>query len=70
MYDRDTGLFTKGDAQLECDARAVARDVLLQSAIDRGILAMADENARETLTEFLLSLGDAEIEFLAPPPTP
>ena len=70
VYDRDTGLFTKGDPQLESDARSVARDVLLQGAMDRGILQLADENARSTLTEFLQGLGYTQIEFLAPAPTP
>ncbi len=70
VYNRDTGLFTRGDAQLESDARAVANDVLLQGALDKGILDLADENARTTITEFLEGLGYTEIEFLAPPPSP
>ena len=70
VYDRDTGLFTKGEAQLESDARAVARDVLLQGALDRGILELAQENARTTLSDFLLSLGFSEIQFIEPAPTP
>lgn len=70
VYDRDTGLFTKGDAQLESDAREVAQQVLLQGAIDRGILQIAEKNARETLTEFLMGLGYTDIEFIAPEPTP
>ncbi len=70
VYDRDTGLFTKGDAQLESDARAVAQEVLLQGALDRGILDLADENARATLTEFLMGLGYTDVVFLDAPPTP
>ncbi len=70
VYDRDTGLFTSGDPQLESDARAVAQEVLLQGALDRGILQIAEDNAKTTLTEFLEGLGYTEVTFLDPPPTP
>lgn len=70
VYDRDTGLFSRGDPQLESDARAVAQDVLLQGALDRGILEMADANAKTTLREFLMGLGYTQIEFIDPPPAP
>jgi hypothetical protein len=63
VFDRDTGLLTKGDPQLESDARAVATDVLLQAALERGILDIADENARRTLTEFLEGLGYTDVVF-------
>lgn len=69
VFDRDTGLFTKGDPQLESDARAVARDVLLQAALERGILEVADENARKTLTEFLEGLGYTDVVFVTDPQT-
>ena len=64
VYDRDTGLFTKGDAQLESDARGVAQDVLLQAAIDKGILDQATANAETTLREFLEGLGYEDVVFL------
>lgn len=64
VYDRDTGLFTKGDPQLESDARGIAQDVLLQAALDRGILEQATENAETTLREFLEGLGYEEVIFL------
>lgn len=57
VYDRDTGLFTKGDPQLETDARQVAEEVLLEQALQAGILRRAEENAVLALTEFLESLG-------------
>ena len=69
ILDRDTGLFTSGDPRLETDARRLAEDVLQQAAIDEGILGMAEDNAREVITNFLLSLGyrDVEIEFESGP---
>ena len=65
ILDRETGLFTGGDPRLETDARRVAEDVLQTAAIEEGILEMAEENADEVITDFLLSLGyrDVIIEF-------
>ncbi|MDQ3782173.1 MAG: DUF4230 domain-containing protein, partial [Actinomycetota bacterium] len=67
VFDRDTGLFTDGDPQLETDARAVAEGVLVQAALDRGILSEADANARETLTRFLEGLGYTDVVFVESP---
>ncbi len=65
ILDRDTGIFTKGDPRLETDARQVAEDVLVQSALDDGILTKAEANARQVLTDFLMGLGyrDVIVEF-------
>jgi hypothetical protein len=65
ILDRDTGIFTKGDARLETDARQVAEEVLVQAALDDGILTQAEANARQVLTDFLLGLGyrDVVVEF-------
>jgi hypothetical protein len=65
ILDRETGLFTKGDPRLETDARQVAEEVLVEGALDDGILADAEANARQVLTDFLLGLGyrDVVVEF-------
>ena len=65
ILDRETGLFTKGDPRLETDARQVAEEVLVQSALDDGILTQAEANARTVLTDFLMGLGyrDVVVEF-------
>jgi hypothetical protein len=65
ILDRETGLFTKGDPQLETEARQVADEVLVQGALDDGLLADAEANAQEVLTDFLLGLGyrDVIVEF-------
>ena len=65
ILDRETGLFTKGDPRLETDARQVAEEVLVGGALDDGILADAEANARQVLTDFLLGLGyrDVVVEF-------
>lgn len=65
ILERDVGLLTKGDPRLETDARQVAEEVLVQSALEAGILLKAEDNARTVLTDFLLSLGyqDVVVEF-------
>jgi hypothetical protein len=65
VLDRETGLFTKGDPQLETEARQVADEVLVQGALDDGLLAEAEANAKEVLSDFLLGLGyrDVIVEF-------
>jgi hypothetical protein len=65
ILDRETGLFTKGDPRLETDARQVAEEVLVEGALDDGILVDAEANARQVLTDFLLGLGyrDVVVDF-------
>lgn len=65
VIDREVGLFTKGDPQLETEARRAAETVLLDQALEAGILEHAEENAVSVLTNFLVSLGysAAEIDF-------
>lgn len=65
ILERDVGLLTKGDPRLETDARQVAEQVLVESALEAGILEKAETNARNVLTDFLLSLGyeDVIVEF-------
>lgn len=67
VYDRDTGLFTKGDSQLESDARQVAEEVLLNAAIEHGIYEKATVNAKATITSFLMGVGYTEVVFVDAP---
>lgn len=64
VYDRDTGLFTKGDTQLESEARQVAEEILVNAALEHGILEKATANAETTIERFLLGLGYAEVVFV------
>jgi len=61
VLDRDMGLFTKGDPQLEGEARRVAETVLVDAAIADGVLVQAEENATTVLTNFLVSLGYTDV---------
>ena len=64
VYDRDTGIFTKGDPQLESDAREVAQEILTENAVESGILRRAEDNAINTLRGFLESLGYEEVRVI------
>jgi hypothetical protein len=71
VLERDVGIFTSGDPGLESDVRRIADEVLVDNAIDEGILEHAEENAQSVLTDFLLSVGytDVVVEFDDPEPT-
>lgn len=61
ILDRDKGLFTRGDPQLETEARQIAETILLDGALSKGILTEAEGNARSVLTGFLLNLGYTDV---------
>ena len=68
VLERDVGIFTSGDPGLESDVRRIADEVLVDNAIEAGILDRAEDNARSVLTDFLLSTGyrDVIVEFEEP----
>ncbi len=68
VLERDMGIFTSGDPGLESDVRRIADEVLVDNAIEEGILDRAEDNAQSVLTDFLLSLGynDVVVSFEAP----
>ncbi len=66
VYDRQTGLFTKGDPTLETQARQVAEQEILKAAIGDGILDHASTNAQTYLRWFFETLGYKQINFVPP----
>lgn len=64
--DRDTGLFTKGDYELETKLRNALMDQVKLEALSGGILETAGEKARSTIRGLLESSGvkvrDVQIE--------
>jgi hypothetical protein len=73
VADRDIGLLTRGDSQLETRIRQEAEARMVESAMENGILEMADEEAQAFMISFLVQLGFQEIEFTEdgmPPLTP
>jgi hypothetical protein len=70
VYDRQTGLFAKGDPNLETLARQVAEQEITKAALGDGILDQAQANAQTYLRWFFETLGYKQINFVAPTPTP
>jgi hypothetical protein len=65
VFDRDTGLLTKGDSQLESDARQVAEEVLVRGALEHGILERAQANAEATIAGLLMGVGYTDVVFVS-----
>jgi hypothetical protein len=57
VYERDTGLLTKGDINLETTARRVAEQRIEEAAIEDGILKLAQQNAENYLYRLMLEIG-------------
>jgi hypothetical protein len=74
VYDRDTGLLTRGDITLEAAARQAAEDEIRRAALLDGILDQARVNAESYLYRLLRSLAFQDVIFAteedAPPATP
>jgi hypothetical protein len=69
VYNRETGLLTKGDINLETAARRAAEDEIKRGAIEDGILDQARQNAKNYLERLLGSLGFPEVIFIEATPT-
>jgi len=57
VYDRQTGLLTKPDPNLETLVRQRAEDEILKAALEDGILNQAQTNAEAYLIKFFSALG-------------
>ena len=57
VYDRQTGVLTKPDPNLETLVRQRAEEEILKAAIEDGILEQAKVNAEAYLTKFFAALG-------------
>ncbi len=63
VYDRDTGLFTHGEVHLETEARQAAEREIEKSALEDGILELAQQNAISFLDRLFRELGYPEVIF-------
>jgi hypothetical protein len=63
IYNRDTGLFTRGNQNLETEARQAAEQEILNAALEDGILDQAKANAESYMLRLLLNLGFPEVIF-------
>lgn len=66
VYDRETGLLTKGNVDLETEARKVAENEIYKAALDDGILEQARVNAENYLVRLFRTLGYNEVVFVQP----
>jgi hypothetical protein len=66
VYDRETGIFTQGDVNLETLARQAAEDEIREAALEDGILEQAQVNAEAYLYRLLRSLGFLDVIFEEP----
>jgi hypothetical protein len=62
VYSRDTGLFSSPDPNLETEVRQEAERQLESAARQDGILKLADQNARTTISSMLTALGFTSIQ--------
>jgi hypothetical protein len=65
VYDRDTGLLTRGDFTLESAARQAAEAEIRRAALEDGILEQARLNAESTLYRLLRALAIPDIIFVS-----
>ncbi len=63
IYDRETGLFTHGEVNLESEARRAAEIEIEQSALEDGILELAEQNAENFLGGLFREFGYPEVIF-------
>jgi hypothetical protein len=63
VYDRETGLFSKPDPDLETQVRQAAEQQIEQAALEDGILGKARANAEEVLRTLITGLGYKEVKF-------
>ncbi|RPI81127.1 MAG: DUF4230 domain-containing protein [Chloroflexi bacterium] len=68
VYDRNTGVLSRGDVNLETTARRAAEQEIANAAREDGILEMAGQNAERYLESLFLSLGYNDVIFIQPTP--
>ncbi|MCC6300862.1 MAG: DUF4230 domain-containing protein [Anaerolineales bacterium] len=67
VYDRESGLLTKPDPNLETLVRQKAEEEILKAALEDGILDQAQINAEAYLFKFFAALGFPNTIFLENP---
>ncbi|MBK8433656.1 MAG: DUF4230 domain-containing protein [Chloroflexi bacterium] len=73
VADRDTGLLTSSDPQLETAVRLAGQEAILEAALEYGLIELAQTNAETYMENFLRGLGFETIIFTEetpPPPHP
>lgn len=65
VYDRSQGILSKGDKDLESQARLAAEEEIRKAACEGGILTDAADRAKQQLTTLLQAFQFTEIEIKA-----
>lgn len=66
VYDRRTGVLSKGDKDLEANARAEAEKIITQAACTGNILSEASKNATSQLTTLFKTFGFVTVIITIP----
>jgi hypothetical protein len=69
IYDRERGVLTRGDVNLESTARQAAEQEMVKGALEDGILDQARQNAENFLYRLFLDIGRYS-DIIFEPPTP
>jgi hypothetical protein len=69
VYDRRSGLLTKGDPNLESQARTQAESVIRSAACTGGILSEASKNAQTQLITLFKATGFTSVTIITPSAT-
>jgi hypothetical protein len=67
VYNRETGIFTSGDPDLERAARITAEAELVDQALQDDILGEAEDRAEMILEDLLESLGYTDVNVIVVP---
>lgn len=72
VADRDTGIFTRADPELETEVRRIAAQTIREEALNTGIIETAEQNAEIFIENFMIGLGFTEVVFYddTPPDPP
>ncbi len=68
VYDRQTGLLTHGDVNLETQARQVAEQEIYQAAVEDGILTQAQANGANFVERLVKALGVTSVVIVQATP--
>ncbi len=69
VYNRTTGVFTKGNKDLEAGARTAAENLMKQTACQDGILIKANEQAEKQIVTLLKGIGFESVSVKTQPGT-
>jgi hypothetical protein len=67
VYDRQTGVFSRPDPNLETQIRQAAEQDIVTTAMEDGILDKASVNAQEVIRTLLTGLGYKDVRFTQSP---